>query len=87
MKIQNQRITNHGIKNKNTKSKLISQNNSQKKLKNNSKNDNKRLCLICGKPAVCAKNGCWRVRDGKANCSKCKERYCEKHWTNIVRKL
>lgn len=89
LKTQKQNITNHGINNKI----MIPKNNTQTKLKtkiktkSKSTNGNKRACLICGKPAVCFKTGCWRLREGKADCNKCNERYCEKHWRNIVLKL
>ena len=91
LKTQEQKITNYGINNK----KIIPKNTTKTKYKYKNKiktkskstNDNKRTCLICGKPAVCFKTGCWRLRGGKADCNKCKERYCEKHWRNIVLKL
>ena len=87
MKIQKQKTTNHGINKRKVNSKTFSHNKPIKKSKKKSKDGNNRKCLICGKPAVCSKNGCWRLKNGKVDCNQCKERYCEKHWSNIVRKL
>ncbi|MFW9993569.1 MAG: hypothetical protein ACFFD4_16105 [Candidatus Odinarchaeota archaeon] len=43
-----------------------------------------RLCLKCGKKAVCYTHGCYKLQIDQDSCFGCTEKYCQRHWKRLV---